>query len=47
MIGEGLERLRELLPAGLLVVADSALGNLKPLCEADRAGLRFIARCGR
>jgi transposase len=42
MIGRGLERLRELLPSGLLVVADSALGNLKPLCEADRAGLRFI-----
>jgi hypothetical protein len=43
MIGRGLERLRELLPPGLLVVADSALGNVKPLCEADRAGLRFIA----
>jgi transposase len=43
MIGDGLERLRELLPPGLLVVADSALGNIKPLCEADRAGLRFIA----
>jgi transposase len=42
MIGQGLERLRELLPAGLLVVADSALGNLQPLCAADRAGLRFI-----
>jgi hypothetical protein len=42
MIGDGLERLRELLPPGLLVVADSALGNIKPLCEADRAGLRFI-----
>jgi Domain of unknown function (DUF4277)/Transposase DDE domain len=42
MIGQGLERLRELLPTGLLVVADSALGNLKPLLEADRAGLRFI-----
>jgi transposase len=42
MIGRGLERLRELLPAGLLVIADSALGNVKPLCEADRAGLRFI-----
>jgi hypothetical protein len=38
MIGKGLERLRELLPAGLLVVADSALGNLRPLLEADRAG---------
>jgi Domain of unknown function (DUF4277)/Transposase DDE domain len=43
MIGQGLERLRELLPQGLLVIADSALGNWKPLCEADRAGLRFIA----
>ena len=43
MIGRALERLRELLPEGLLVVADSALGNVKPLCEADRAGLRFIA----
>jgi hypothetical protein len=42
MIGQGLERLRELLPTGLLVVADSALGNLKPLLEAHRAGLRFI-----
>jgi Domain of unknown function (DUF4277)/Transposase DDE domain len=42
MIGNGLERLRELLPAGLLVVADSAIGNLKPLLEADGAGLRFI-----
>ena len=43
MIGQGLERLRELLPAGLLAVADSALGSIKPLCEVDRAGLRFIA----
>ena len=42
MIGRGLERLRELLPKGLLVVADSALGNLRPLLEADRAGLRFV-----
>jgi hypothetical protein len=42
MIGEGLERLRGLLPEGLLVIADSALGNLGPLCAADRAGLRFI-----
>lgn len=42
MIGCGLERLRALLPEGLLVIADSALGNLKPLLEADRAGLRFI-----
>jgi hypothetical protein len=43
MIGRGLQRLRELLPEGLLVIADSALGNVKPLCEADRAGLGFIA----
>jgi transposase len=42
LIGSALERLRALLPAGLLVVADSALGNIKPLLEADRAGLRFI-----
>jgi transposase len=42
MLGRALERLRSLLPEGLLVVADSALGNLKPLLEADRAGLRFI-----
>lgn len=42
MIGSAMERLRELLPAGLLVVADSALGHIGPLCEADRAGLRFI-----
>jgi transposase len=43
MIGRGLERLRELLPQGVLIVADSALGNIAPLCEADRGGLRFIA----
>jgi hypothetical protein len=42
LIGDALERLRELLPAGLLVVADSALGRLGPLCRADRAGLRFV-----
>ena len=43
MLGRGLERLRELLPQGLLIVADSALGNIAPLCDADRAGLRFVA----
>jgi hypothetical protein len=42
LVGEGLERLRELLPEGLLVVADSALGHVQPLCQADRSGLRFI-----
>jgi hypothetical protein len=42
LIGEGLERLRELLPAAPLVVCDSALGRLRPLCRAERAGLRFL-----
>lgn len=42
LIGDSLQRLRELLPPGLLVVADAALGNLAPLCAADRAGLRFL-----
>lgn len=42
LLGQGLERLRALLPPGLLVVADSALGRLRPLCRADRAGLRFV-----
>jgi Domain of unknown function (DUF4277) len=41
-IGVALERLAELLPPGLLVCADSALGHVKNLCAADRAGLRFV-----
>ncbi len=41
-IGATLERLAELLPPGLVVCADSALGHVKNLCEAQRAGLRFI-----
>ncbi|MGH8566376.1 MAG: IS1634 family transposase, partial [Gammaproteobacteria bacterium] len=41
-LGEAMDRLARLLPPGLLIVADSALGHLKNLCEADRAGLRFI-----
>lgn len=41
-IGAALERLAELLPPGLVVCADSALGHIKNLCEAQRAGLRFI-----
>ena len=41
-IGVALERLGELLPPGLLVCADSALGHVKNLCAADRAGLRFV-----
>lgn len=41
-IGASLERLARLLGPGLLVCADSALGHVKNLCAADRAGLRFI-----
>jgi Domain of unknown function (DUF4277)/Transposase DDE domain len=41
-IGMALERLAKLLPPGLLVCADSALGHVKNLCAADRAGLRFV-----
>src|SRR6266498_2740812 len=41
-IGAALDRLRELLPPGLLVCADSVLGHVKNLCAADRAGLRFV-----
>jgi transposase len=41
-VGAALQRLRELLPPGLLVCADSVLGHVKNLCAADRAGLRFV-----
>ena len=41
-LGQAMHDLAKLLPPGLLVVADSALGHVKNLCEADRAGLRFI-----
>lgn len=41
-LGEAMDRLAALLPPGLLVVADSALGHVKNLCAADRAGLRFV-----
>lgn len=41
-IGAALERLAKLLGRGLLICADSALGHVKNLCSADRAGLRFI-----
>src|SRR5439155_512267 len=37
-----LERLVKVLGRGLLICADSALGHVKNLCSADRAGLRFI-----
>lgn len=41
-LGEAMDQLATLLPPGLLIVADSALGHVKNLCAADRAGLRFI-----
>ncbi|MGH9168349.1 MAG: IS1634 family transposase, partial [Acidimicrobiia bacterium] len=41
-LGAALERLTALLPPGLVVCADSAMGHLKNLCQADRAGLRFV-----
>lgn len=41
-MGAAMERLRRLLPPGLVVVADSALGNWATLCAADRAGLHFV-----
>ena len=41
-LGQAMDDLATLLPPGLLIVADSALGHVKNLCEADRAGLRFI-----
>jgi len=42
LIGEALERLVELLPPGLLVCADSALGYPRSLCHAHRAVVSFI-----
>lgn len=41
-LGQAMDELAGLLPPGLLVVADSALGHWKNLREADRAGLRFV-----
>ena len=41
-IGESFERLRELFPEAGVMIADSALGNVKNLCDAQRAGVRFI-----
>ena len=41
-LGAALERLAGLLPPGLVVCADSALGHVKNLCEAERAGLGFV-----
>jgi hypothetical protein len=41
-LAQAMDDLAGLLPPGLLVIADAALGHVKNLCEADRAGLRFI-----
>ncbi len=41
-MGQAMERLRQLLGPGIVVVADSALGRLGNLCAADRAGIRFV-----
>lgn len=41
-LGQAMDELASLLPPGLLVVADSALGHWKNLREVDRSGLRFI-----
>lgn len=41
-LGEALQRLRALLPAAPVIVADSALGHLRNLCALDRAGIRFV-----
>jgi transposase len=41
-LGQAMDELASLLPPGLLVVADSALGHWKNLREVDRAGLKFI-----
>ena len=41
-MGQAMERLRDLLGPGIVVVADSALGRLGNLCAADRAGVKFV-----
>jgi len=41
-IGAALERLAALLGPGVLICADSALGHIKNLCAAHRAGLQFV-----
>jgi len=49
-IGLALEKVAKLLGPGVVICADSAFGHIKNLCDADRAGLRFIvplrAECG-
>ncbi len=42
LVGQSLQRLLEFTKPGMLMVLDSALGQPKPLCQIDRAGLGFI-----
>lgn len=42
LVGQSLERLQAFAKPGMLMVCDSALGQPKPLCQIDRAGLSFI-----
>ena len=42
LVGQSLERLAAFAKPGMLMVCDSALGQPKPLCEINRAGLSFI-----
>ena len=43
LIGQSLERLRELAGPGGLLIVDSACGHPKTLCQIARAQLHFIA----
>lgn len=42
LVGASLQRLLSLSQPGMLMVCDSALGQPKPLCQIERAGLQFI-----
>jgi transposase len=41
-LGESFERLQALLPTAGVIIADSALGSVKNLCAAQRAGVTFV-----
>lgn len=42
VVAGALEQLARLLPPGLVICTDSALGHLKTLCEVQRANLSFV-----
>jgi len=42
VVAGALEQLSRLLPPGLVICTDSALGHLKTLCEVQRANLSFV-----